>query len=77
MGITSALTAMFTAISEAFKSLTQCKQVQSESSILRELKRKSKAIDYAEKIIYIIDKSTLFEDDRAYKRYRRAFFKFN
>ena len=39
--------------------------------------RKSKAIDYAEKIIYIIDKSTLFEDNRTYKRYRRAFFKFN
>ena len=78
MAISTSITAICTAISEACRSFTQCKRVQSESNIIKELKRKSEAIDYAEKIIALIDQSSeSIKEDKAYRRYRRAFFKFN
>lgn len=70
------ITAFFTAISEACKSFTTSKERQSETDVLKTKKKKSKAVEYAEKIIFMADKTEL-KDSRTYKHYRKLFFKYN
>lgn len=69
-------TALFTAIAESFKSLGIIKEHQSESNALSTLKRKTKAVEYAEKIIFLVDK-TDFVSDKTYQKLRKNFFKYN
>ena len=60
-----------------FKSITTHTQHQSENTILKDLKRKNLAIDYAEKLIFLADKEETLASDKIYKFYRRKFFKYN
>lgn len=75
MGTT--LTAFFTALSEFFKSVTTCKEQQSETVVIKESKNSHKAINYAEKIIFYIEEKFDLSEDKQYQRLRRLFFKYN
>ena len=71
-------TAFFTAIAEGFKSLTTFKEKQSETDVIKTKKKKSKAVEYAEKIIFCIEeKYPEILDDRDYKKLKKNFFKYN
>lgn len=72
----TSVTAFFTALSEAFKSFTCSKERQSETQLLKIGKKKQLAIDYAEKIIFMADKTEL-KDNKTYIKYRKKFFKYN
>ena len=72
----SVITAFFTSITEACKCLTTSKERQSETEVVKAKKRKDKAINIAEKIIFMADKTEL-KDNRRYKTYRKLFFKYN
>ena len=71
-------TAFFTAISEAFRSLTTFKEKQCETRVLKKEERASKAIECAEKIIFYVENK--YPDIKKYRRYRSLkaeFFKYN
>lgn len=72
----AAVTAFFTALAKACESFTTSKERQSETEVIKSKKKKTKAVEYAEKIIFLADKTEL-KDDRTYKRYRKLFFKYN
>ena len=68
----------FTAISKACESITIFKKKQSETDVLKTKKAKSKAVEYAEKIIfYIEEKHPDIIDDKTYKKLKKNFFKYN
>ena len=71
------ITAIFTAISEGFKSFTTTKEHQSETDVLKSLKKKNKAIEYAEKIIFLVDEYDELASTKKYQRLRKQFFKYN
>lgn len=71
------LQSIFNSVSEVFKSITTHTAHQSESTILKELKKKDLAINYAEKLIFLADKEENLSSDKIYKFYRRKFFKYN
>jgi len=70
------LNSIFTSVSEIFKHSTTQKEHQSETEMLKTLKRKDKAINFAEKLIFLADKSDV-SSTKLYKYYRRNFFKYN
>lgn len=70
-------TAMFTAMSEAFKSLTTFKKRQSESDVLKTKKLKTKAVEYAEELIFYIENKFDLSEDKKYQKLRKRFFKYN
>lgn len=70
-------TALFQALAEGFKTWTSSKETMSESTALKELKNKRKAIDYAEKIIFLVDKNEAFANNKDYLKLRKNFFKYN
>jgi len=72
----TAITACFNSISNAFKCFTTSKERQSETEVVRVKKRKDKAINIAEKIIFLADQTSL-KDNRRYRTYRKLFFKYN
>lgn len=73
----AAITAFFTALSEGFKSITTCKENQSETAVIKDNKHTNKAINYAEKIIFYIEKQFDLSNDKTYQRLRKNFFKYN
>ena len=72
----TAITACFDSISNAFKCFTTSKERQSETEVVKVKKRKDKAINIAEKIIFLADQTSL-KDNRRYRAYRKLFFKYN
>lgn len=72
----TAITACFNSISNAFKCFTASKERQSETEVVKVKKRKDKAINIAEKIIFLADQTSL-KDNRRYRSYRKLFFKYN
>lgn len=74
--ITEAIKAIFDAINSGFTTVNTCKEHQAETDVIKTKKKKSKAIEYAEKIIFLADETEL-KDNRTYKRYRKLFFKYN
>lgn len=77
MMIFSSITAVFTSIAEGFRSLIAVKERQSETNVLKTLKKRVKAVDYAEKIIFMADKVESLANDKHYQKYRKLFFKYN
>lgn len=73
----NAITAFFTALSEYFKSVTVAKEHQSETRVIRNSKNDNKALNYAEKLIFHIDKNYDVDQDETYQKYREKFFKYN
>lgn len=73
----NSLTAVFTALSDGFKSLTAFKEHQSETDVIKTKKEKSKAVEVAEEIIAYIDKNFAVSSDRHYQRLKRKFFRYN
>lgn len=73
----NSLTALFTVLSEGFKSLTTVKEHQSETDVIKTKKEKSKAVEVAEEIITYIDKNFAVSSDRHYQRLKRKFFRYN
>lgn len=73
----NSLTALLTALSEGFKSLTTVKEHQSETDVIKTKKEKSKAVEVAEEIIAYIDKNFAVSSDRHYQRLKRKFFRYN
>lgn len=73
----SVISNLFNMISEGFKSLAICKERQSETDVLKSKRTKSKAVDYAEKLIFYVDENYDVADDKKYQRLRRYFFKYN
>lgn len=72
----NAIVALLTSISEGLKAFSISKERQSETEIVKSKKNKDKAINIAEKIIFMADKTEL-RVDRKYKAYRKLFFKYN
>ena len=71
-------TALFNAISEACKSLTTFKKRQSETDVLKTKKKKSKAVEVAEQIIFFVEeKYPDISDDKEYKKLKKKFFRYN
>lgn len=71
-------TAFFTAIAEACKSITTFKKKQSETDVLKTKKKKAKAVEYAEEIIFYVEsKYPELTKDKHYKRLRKKFFRYN
>lgn len=70
------ITTFFTALSEAFKGFTSSKEHQSETQMLKIIKRYRIALDYAEKLIFLSD-STELKENKKYQWYRKKFFKYN
>ena len=73
----SSISAFFIAISEGFKSFTTTKEHQSETGALKSLKKKTKAIEYAEKIIFLVDNYEELASTKKYQKLRNQFFKYN
>ena len=73
----SSITALFTAIAEGFKSFAITKEHQSETDVLKSLKHKTKAIEYAEKIIFLVDNYEELASTKKYQKLRKQFFKYN
>ena len=73
----NSLTALFTALSEGFKSLITVKEHQSETDVIKTKKEKSKAVEVAEELIAYIDKNFAVSSDRHYQRLKRKFFRYN
>lgn len=73
----SSLTALFTAISEGFKSLTTVKEHQSETDVIKTKREKSKAVEAAEELIMYIDRNFAVTNDKRYQRLKRKFFRYN
>lgn len=71
------ITAIFTALGEGFKSLTSCKNRQSETTVLKDRKHLEKAVNYAEKLIFYIENRFDLSTDKKYQRLRKNFFKYN
>lgn len=72
----TAITALFVAIGKGLDTANSYKERQSETDVLKDKKKKAKAIEYAEKIIFLADKTEL-ADSKEYKRLRKLFFKNN
>ena len=72
----TAITACFNGISNAFKCFTISKERQSETEVVKVKKRKDKAINIAEKIIFLAEQTSL-RTNRKYQAYRKLFFKYN
>lgn len=68
--------AICNSIAEIFKNSSTSKEHMSEKQMLDLLKKKSKAIDFAEKIIFLADDSDIGKL-KLYKFYRTKFFKYN
>lgn len=75
--ISSAITAFFTAISKGFEFSTKKKDVQSETDVLKDLKRKRRAVNWAEKLIFHIEENYDLSKDKTYQRMRKNFFRNN
>lgn len=73
----SAITAFFTALSEYFKSSTVSKERQSETTVIRDNKKDNKALNWAEKLIFYVDRNYDVAEDKDYQKYRSKFFKYN
>lgn len=71
------LTSFFTALAEAFKSITTNKENQSETDVIKTKKTKSKAVEYAEKLIFYVDETYQVKEDKNYQKLRKKFFKYN
>lgn len=71
------ISSIFTAIAKACESFTKAKEHQSETDVLKTKTKKSKAVEYAEKIIFIADSYPEVAKNNNYKRYRKLFFKYN
>ena len=71
------LSSIFTAISDGFKSFTTAKEHQSETDVLKSLKSKKKAVEYAEKIIFVVDKCNELSCSKDYQKLRKQFFRYN
>jgi len=72
----TSITAFFTAMAEGFKSLTCSKERQSETLVIKRTNKTQKALDTAEKIIFMAD-STELKESKQYQRLRKTFFKNN
>jgi hypothetical protein len=70
-------TAFFTMLSEACKSLTTHKEKQLETDVLKTKKKKTKAVEYAEKLIFHVDDNYPVKEDNTYQKLRKNFFKNN
>lgn len=71
-------TAFFTAIAEACKSLTTFKKRQSETDVIKTKKKKSKAVEIGEQIIFFIeDRYPEILEDKDYKKLKKKFFRYN
>lgn len=77
MTITASITAVFKAISDIFKSITQAKKQQSETDVIKTKKKNTKAIDIAERLIFYVDRNFDVEKDKDYQKLRKKFFKYN
>lgn len=74
----TAITAFFAALRESFTALSTCKEHQSESDLLKTKKSKSKAINYAEQLIFYVESiHPELREDKGYARLRKLFFKYN
>lgn len=78
--IIEAITAAFDAIKQIFSTVETNKNEQAHTVIIKDRSNYHKAIDYAEKIIFIVDKyDTMLsqKDQKQYKWLREKFFKYN
>ena len=74
----ASITAFFTALRESFTALSTCKEHQSESDLLKTKKSKSKAVNYAEQLIFYAENMyPKLREDKKYARLRKLFFKYN
>ena len=74
----TSITAFFTALRESFTALSTCKEHQSETDLLKTKKSKSKAVNYAEQMVFYVEsKYPDIKNDRKYARLRKLFFKYN
>lgn len=71
------ITAFFTALGEGFKSLTSCKERQSETAVIKDRKSLEKAVNYAEKLIFYLDKNYAVTNDKQYQYLKKKFFRYN